>query len=186
MSSTSRITLGLIQVAFGSLLLGDSFWSAGALADWKKEWEKTLAGAKKEGQVVLLMRRYEGVFAEFRKEYPEIKVVTITGRGSDLGNRIVAERRAGKFLVDIYVGGPYTVAASLMPAKAVDPISDVLFLPEVVDESKWITGKHRYTDPERKYNFAFVANPGATQISYNTNLVDPKKFDSYRDLLDPK
>ncbi len=92
------------------------------------------------------MRRYEGVFAEFRKEYPEIRVVTITGRGSDLGNRIVAERRAGKYLVDIYVGGPYTVASSLMPAKAVDPISDVLFLPEVVDESKWITGKHRYTD----------------------------------------
>jgi hypothetical protein len=127
MSSRLRITLGVIQLTFGILLLGDYFWNASARADWKKEWEKTLAAAKKEGQVVLLMRRYEGVFGEFRKEYPEIKVVTITGRGSDLGNRIVAERRAGKFLVDIYVGGPYTVASSLMPAKAVDPISEVRF-----------------------------------------------------------
>jgi hypothetical protein len=90
MSSSSRMTWAVIQLAFGILLLGDHFWSASARADWKKEWEKTLAAAKKEGQVVLLMRRYEGVFAEFRKEYPEIKVVTITGRGSDLGNRIVA------------------------------------------------------------------------------------------------
>ncbi|HEY6366902.1 MAG TPA: hypothetical protein VI585_19150 [Candidatus Binatia bacterium] len=40
--------------------------------------EKTLVAAKKEGQVVLSMRRYEGVLAEFEKEYPEIKVVTIT------------------------------------------------------------------------------------------------------------
>jgi iron(III) transport system substrate-binding protein len=186
MSSRLGMTLRLIQLAFGVFLLGDHCWSASARADWKKEWEKTLAAAKKEGQVVLLMRRYEGVLGEFRKEYPEIKVVTITGRGSDLGSRIVAERRAGKFLVDIYVGGPYTVAASLMPAKAVDPISDVLFLPEVLDESKWITGKHRYTDPERKYNFAFVANPGSRQITYNTNLVDPKAFTTYQDLLNPK
>jgi hypothetical protein len=78
--------------------------------------------------------------------------------------------------VDIYVGGPYTVASSLIPARAVDPISDVLFLPEVLDESKWITGRHRYTDPERKYNFAFVANPGSTQIAHNTNLVVPERL----------
>jgi hypothetical protein len=77
MSSRLRMSLGLIHFVFGILFVGDHFWSAGASADWKKEWEKTLAAAKKEGQVVLLMRRYEGIFAEFRKEYPEIKVVTI-------------------------------------------------------------------------------------------------------------
>lgn len=186
MFTTVRMALRLIQLAFGILLLGGAFGSATARADWKSEWAKTVAAAKKEGQLVLFMRRYEGVFEEFKKAYPEIKVITITGRGSELGNRIIAERRAGKYLVDIYVGGPYTVASMLMPANAVDPVSDALILPEVVDESKWITGKHRYTDPQRKYNFAFVANPGSRQIAYNINLVNPKEFTSYRDLLSPK
>ncbi len=49
MSSRLKINLGLIQLAFGVLLLGDSFWSAGAAADWKSEWEKTVAAAKKRG-----------------------------------------------------------------------------------------------------------------------------------------
>jgi iron(III) transport system substrate-binding protein len=175
----TRRALG--QLALVILLVG--FVAGGALADWKNEWEKVVAAAKREGQFMLFMRRYEGVLDEFKKDYPQIKSIPVTGRGSELGNKIIAERRAGKFLVDVYVGGPYTVASTFMPAKAVDPIADALILPEVVDESRWITGRHRYTDIERKYNFAFIANPGSRQISYNTQLVDPKEFTTYRDLL---
>ena len=44
----------------------------------------------------------------------------------------------------------------------------------------------RYTDPEKKYNFAFLASPGSDQVSYNTKLIDPKTITSYQDFLDPK
>lgn len=186
MAAKLRKTSAVVQLAFGILFLGGHFGIGAARADWKSEWEKAVAAAKKDGRVVLLMRRYEGVLDQFKKDFPQIQAVTITGQGSELGNRIVAERRAGKYLVDIYVGGPYTVASTLLPANAVDPISDVLILPEVVDQSRWITGKHRYTDVERKYNFAFVANPGSRQITYNTNLVKPNEFTNYRDLLNPR
>lgn len=186
MALKRRFNFILLSSALVMLLYGGCLEIPRARADWKTEWDRTVEAAKKEGRLVLFMRRYEGVLDAFKKQYPEIEVVTVTGRGSQLGKRIVAERRAGKYLVDIYVGGPYTVASMLIPIKSLDPISEALILPEVRDESSWITGKHRYTDPGRKYNLAFIANPGARQIAYNTNLVNPAEFKSFRDLLNPK
>ena len=34
-------------------------------------------------------------------------------------------------------------------------IKPALLLPEVVDQTKWYEGEHRYIDPERRYIFAF-------------------------------
>jgi ABC-type glycerol-3-phosphate transport system substrate-binding protein len=174
--------LGLIALA----LCAGARPAAAADDAWKAEWDKTLAAAKKEGKLVLYMRRYDAVLKEFSKKYPEIKPVVVTGEGPVLGTRIVTERRAEKYLVDLYVGGPYTVASTLLPAEAVDRIDDKLLLPEVLDTSSWVNHEIRYSDPERKYNLAFLANPGSSQISYNSTLVDPKTITSYQDFLDPK
>ncbi|MGZ8532108.1 MAG: hypothetical protein ACXW6J_16080, partial [Candidatus Binatia bacterium] len=59
---------------------------------WQLEWEKTLDAAKKEGQVVVYISGYEAILPDFEKEFPEIKVVAITGRGNQLGPRLLAER----------------------------------------------------------------------------------------------
>jgi len=186
MSFMVKIGLGLIKSGLGIILFLGTIALPHAQADWKSKWEKTVKAAKKEGKIVLYMRTYEPVLRIFMQEFPEIKAITITGRGSALGGRIMAERRAGKYLVDIYVGGPHTVSSILIPAKVLDPIPDKLILPEVRDESKWITGKHRYTDPQRKYNFALIANPNSGRLGYNVNLVNPKEFKSRKDLLNPK
>lgn len=180
------IALGLIKLSLVVTFLLGTIGTSIVQADWKSEWDKTVQAANKEGKIVLYMRRYESVLKSFMKEYPGIKAVTITGRGSKLGKRIMAERRAGKYLVDIYIGGPHTVNSMLIPAKVLDPLPDMLILPEVLDKSKWITGKLRYTDPGRKYNFAFLANQGTNALSYNTNLVKAKEFKSFYDFLDPK
>jgi iron(III) transport system substrate-binding protein len=153
---------------------------------WKADWERTVAAAKKEGKLVLYMRRYDAVLKDFTKKYPEIKPVIVTGEGSEVGARILAERRADKYLVDFYVGGPQTVLTILQPAGALDDISRQLVLPEVLDESAWVNGLLRYSDRERKYNIAFLANPGSSQVSYNSDLVGTKEITSYKDLLDPK
>jgi iron(III) transport system substrate-binding protein len=178
--------ISIAVVGLGVLgLLGTAAAPAKA-QDWKQEWDKTVAGAKKEGRLVVYMRRYDQIFETFNKKYPGIKTVKITGRGSKIGARILAEHRAGKYLADIYIGGPYTSASMLIPGKVLDPISDVLFLPEVTDGKNWVTGKIRYSDPTRKYNIAFLANPGSGQISYNTKMVKDSDLKSYKDLLDPK
>jgi iron(III) transport system substrate-binding protein len=153
---------------------------------WKAEWDKTVAAAEKEGKVVLYMRRYDAALKDFTARYPKIKTTVVTGEGSVLGARILAERRADKFIPDLYVGGSYTVAGILLPANAVDPINDKLVLPEVLDTSAWVDNRLRYTDPEKKYNFAFLASPGSDQVSYNTKLIDAKTITSYHDFLDPK
>jgi ABC-type thiamine transport system substrate-binding protein len=61
-----------------------------------------------------------------------------------------------------------------------------LILPEVLDESKWFGGKHRYNDPEQQHVFIYIASPTSSSIYFNTNLVNPKDFKSYWDLVNPK
>ncbi|HWO40342.1 MAG TPA: extracellular solute-binding protein [Candidatus Eisenbacteria bacterium] len=175
-----------VSLAGAMLLLGLATGESAAQSSWQKEWEKTLAEAKKEGQVTIYIYRYERLLEEFRKEYPWLKVVSVTGRGSELTSRIMAERRAGKFIADVYSGGTNGNFNVLYKGKALDPIKPALILPEVTDQAKWYGGEHRYADPEAQYIFAYLANPSSAQLSYNANLVNPKEFDSYWDVTNPK
>ena len=102
-----NLILSLVSVFFPIFLLH----AAEDKPAWQVEWEKSVQAAKKEGQLV----NYGGeeithpeILKAFNKDYPEIKVTTAGGHGSELGARILAERRAGKFLVDLYAGGPTT------------------------------------------------------------------------------
>jgi len=160
--------------------------SACAQSDWQKEWETTLAAARKEGQVNIYIYRYEGLLQDFRRDYPGINVVSVTGRGNEMTNRIIAERRAGKFIADVYSGGTNSLYNTLYKGKALDPLKPVLMLPEVTDTAKWYGNEHRYADPENKYIFAFIGSPSNAQLAYNANLVNPKDFKSYQDVVNPK
>jgi iron(III) transport system substrate-binding protein len=154
------------------------------------EWEKIVAAARKEGEIRLwgdMEITHPDIAAAFAKEYPAIKVVSLTGRVGDLMPRIIAERRAGKYLADLYSGGLGGRAFfDFHRAGVLDPVKLVLNLPEVVDESKWLNGKHHYADSEGQYVFMFEGNPSGVGLYYNTKLVDPKEFRSYWDLLNPK
>src|SRR5712692_7945940 len=79
------------------------FYDDGACAEpkagWQVEWERTVEAAKKEGAVVLYASDdYERLFAEFHKKYPEIAVKGNYGRGQDVVQRMMSERRAGKYI----------------------------------------------------------------------------------------
>jgi len=165
-----------------------SAFAADAKQTWQLTWEKTLAAAKKEGKLNFYVGRYgtEPLLNEFRKEFPEIQLVTVNGTGNSLGTRIIAEIRAGKFVADLFSGGANTNYEVLYQGKALDSIKSALILPEVLDESKWYEGKHRYTDPEQRHIFVYIANPSSSGFYYNTNLVSPKEFKSYWDLVTPK
>jgi iron(III) transport system substrate-binding protein len=151
-------------------------------------WEKTIAAAKKEGRLNFYVGRYgsEPLLNEFRKEFPEIKLVTVNGAGNSLGTRIIAEIRAGHVVADLFSGGANTNYEILYEGKALDSIKETLILPEVLDESKWYEGRHRYTDPEQKHIFVYIANPSSSGFYYNSNLVNPKEFKSYWDLVAPR
>lgn len=184
MSGRSVVNVSLILTGLLALLL--STHALAAQVEWKKDWEQTLAAAKKEGQITVYIYRYEGLLQDFKREFPGINVVAVTGRGNELTNRIMAERRAGRFIADVYSGGTNSLFNTLYKGKALDPLKPALILPEVTDTSKWYGNEHRYADPEGKYIFAFIGSPSNAQLAYNTQQVNPKEFKSYQDVLHPK
>ena len=93
MTIVSRIVLAMVFCGAAGAAL-----AAQAKPGWQIEWEKILEAAKKEGQLSIYISGYEEILPEFQKEYPEIKVVPTTGRGSQVGQRLIAERRAENFL----------------------------------------------------------------------------------------
>jgi iron(III) transport system substrate-binding protein len=153
---------------------------------WQQEWDKTLEAAKKEGQISVYISGYEAVLPDFEKEYPEIKVKAVTGRGNQLGQRLLAERRAEKYIADVVSAGANPNYQQFHLAKALDPIKPALILPEVTDPTKWYQKKHQYSDPEGQYVFNYVGSATYGAVNYNTKLVDVKEFKSYWDLLHPK
>ncbi len=123
----------------------------------------------------------------FQKAYPDIKVTTLSaGRGSVRIQRIMAERRARIYNVDIYIGSPTDVTKTLITAKAVPPLKPLLALPEVVDRYHWSQHKDYYIDKQSKYTLMYEGTPQGGGIVYNTKLVDPKELKSFFDLLNPK
>jgi iron(III) transport system substrate-binding protein len=168
------------------LLLSVATMSHAAAADWRKDWEQTLAAAKKEGQVNVYIYRYEGLLQDFKRDFPGINVVAVSGRGNELTNRLMAERRAGKYIADVYSGGTNSLYNTLYKGKALDPLKPLLVLPEVTDLSKWWGKEHRYADAEGKYIFSYIGSPSNSQLAYNTKQVNPKEFNSYWDVTNPK
>jgi iron(III) transport system substrate-binding protein len=155
----------------------------------RAEWEKTLKAAKAEGQVTVYGWSRDShlqALTEFQKLYPEIKLVLISGSGSDLGPRIIAERRAEKYLADLFIVGTTTPVEVLMPARALDPVRPNLILPEVADESLWFGKKFHFADREKEHVLLNDGTVETSLIAYNTKLVRPEEIRSYWDLLEPK
>jgi len=151
-------------------------------------WNDLIEAANREGQVVIYGSGYYGeVFREFQKKFSKIRVQYESGGGaSQFAVRLMNERRAGKYLWDLYLGGIVTPYKVFYESRILEPIKPALLLPEVLDESKWWKGRHHYADPEGKYIFVFQGDVHGGENAYNINLVDPQEFKSYRDFLAPK
>ena len=176
----------LIQYLAILLVLAGSERSLGAeaVSGSEQDWERAVKAAEQEGQVVVYKIAHDSEWQAFQKKFPKIKVVLIQGNAAQIQQRLLAERRAGKFLADVVRLGGGT-STSLYKAKALDPIGPALMLSEVKDVSKWLDGKHHYNDIDNQYVFVYAAFP-LHLLGYNQKLVDPKTLTSYWDLLDPK
>jgi iron(III) transport system substrate-binding protein len=180
-----RQLLSVATLATAVALTGSAF----AAADDKgKEWDELVKAAQREGEVDVIMyggiNLQNGAVQAFEKKYG-IKVNYQTGSSRQHAERILAERRLGRYTVDAWIGGANTALTKLLPNGVLQPIPPLLVDPEVKDPSNWFQGEHHYTDPERRYIYTWGAAP-AQMIIYNTDMVDPDEIQSYADLLDPK
>jgi len=155
------------------------------------EWDDMVAAAKKEGTVVVANGGGAGseerrlYTEEFQKQFPGIKVDMTTAGGRSIAPRMLMERRAGKYIWDVYTGGTTTALEYLVPAGVLDPIKPALILPEVKNPQNWFGGVIDFSDNAATHNLVFggyVKPP----LVYNTKFVKKTDIRSYRDLLDPK
>ncbi|NIO11630.1 MAG: extracellular solute-binding protein [Deltaproteobacteria bacterium] len=178
------------------LLFGAVFFFLGTVTtsgadDFDKEWKALLKAAQKEGEIVTFIccgagRGVSKLIPEFEKKFG-IKWTNSTGSSSQQADRILAERRVGRFNLDLWMGGARTSQVRLLPNGALTPLKPLLIHPEVLDASAWYGGGLTFLDEkDRAYVLAWAGNANTAEISYNTNLVDPKKIQSYFDFLKPE
>lgn len=154
----------------------------------RADWEATVSAAKKEGKVVVYGVPgvdVDKLFKEhFAVDFPGIKVESVPDRNAM--ERFVAERRAGRYIPDVYLGSASSTEFPSLRAQGIfQPLRPFLLLPEVLDESKWFEGKLWFVDKEEKYSLIYAAAVG-TLIAVNTNLINPNEITSYNQLLDPR
>lgn len=166
----------LISLAYGNA-------AEGTLSP-DSDWERTVKAAEQEGQVNVYKIAGDSEWQAFQKKFPKIKVNVVHATAAQHLQRIMAERRAGKYLPDLIRLGGGT-STSLFKAKALEPIAPAMLLPEVKDATKWFEGRHHYNDVENQYVIIYAAFP-LHLIGYNPKLVDGNSLKSYADLLDPK
>ena len=177
----------LIGLGLNLILL--SAPGAQAQTDWKSEWEKSLAAAHAEGKVTVYAppgKQYQDAIMSFQEYYPKIKLNYVPGSGTNNAQRLLTERRAGKYLADAFVGGSGTMILVLFKGGVLEPIPPQLILPESKDTSAWFEKKHHYADSENQYVLMMQGSVQLDLGAYNTNLVNPAEVKSFWDILQPK
>ena len=151
------------------------------------EWDKVVQGARKEGKVIV----YSTAPGEMRtalqsgfKEKFGIETEVVSFRGGEMGAKLLNERRAGIYLVDVYMGGSTTPTTQLKPAGVLEPLDSALLLPEIKDTKLWFGDKLSWIDSDHTL-LMFLGFP-VPNLGYNTAQVKPEDIKSYRDLLDPR
>ncbi|MBM2809662.1 MAG: ABC-type Fe3+ transport system periplasmic component [Chloroflexi bacterium] len=122
----------------------------------------------------------------FESTFPRIKVQYLAMPNVQLIARMAAERSAGRYIPDVMVGPGSTAIPAFKPDGGLAPIKPSFVLPEVLDESLWLNGRHWWMDAAPPYVAMGFVGQLQPVLSYNTQLVDPKEITSYWDLLNPK
>jgi iron(III) transport system substrate-binding protein len=189
MKRTTLFVLALLSFYFFFICAGQSAAAEKTSSQiWQPEWERTVQAAKKEGQIFIyaaLGPYHPRIFEEFQKDYPDIKAAIVHGNSTRISPRLLAERRADKYLADVYLGGP-TSLYGFYKNNLFDPLAPLLVLPEVLDPALWWEGRHWYVEPERKYILINEGSVSGFSITYNTQLAKPGEFKSYWDIFQPK
>jgi iron(III) transport system substrate-binding protein len=147
-------------------------------ADWKAEWDKTVAAAKQEGNLILNLLPNTGfrkVFLEeWRKDFPEIKVSVTSVYPPQFVPRVKTEVAGGKHLWDVVHNGP-SGGFQLAKAGLMAPMRDEFILPDLKDEKTWGSWDTAFLDEEKKYVLGtqwFLKMP-----FYNAKVLAPEKVE---------
>src|SRR5262245_63751681 len=88
-----------------------SLLCARAVLPAQARWEDIVRAAEKEGEVTVYATNSVGdlqvIWDAFRKKFPKVKLNAVgISTTSEIVTKVMAERRAGQFLVDVMLGAP--------------------------------------------------------------------------------
>lgn len=162
---------------------------AAEIEGWEMEWERVKKEGKKEGRVVMYTtwrpEARSAISGAFKSKH-DIVIEFILGRGNDLAEKVLTERRAGLFYADIFIGGATTMMTILRPANVFSPMEEAFILPEVKDPKSWMDGKYPFLDRKGLVFHATAHDAGGDAIIYNSQAIKNDEIRSWRDLLKPK
>lgn len=154
---------------------------------WEIKWDKTLAEARKEGKVVIYVifgpEVRNPLSKAFKSKYG-IDVEFVSGRGPEMAQKVIMERKMGLEISDLYISGANTVLSTMKPAGVVQPLDPFFILPEVTETKYWWEGKLPFIDKDHTI-LALSATP-AGNLLINNQLTSKEEVYSYKDLLAPK
>ena len=192
-NSFARIVILVLAVVACSPQRGAPPAALGETADVVEpssaEWARVLEAARREGTVSVIgpaaVQTRDALTMAFEQAYPDIHVELNSGPAAQIVPRLLAERGADRYDVDLFVSGTSTSIASLRPAGVLDPILPYLGGPATLDLSKWQDGALNFADNDRQYVLVF-SEYVKVPFYYNPTLVSTDAIHSYRDLLDPR
>src|SRR5262245_62490546 len=101
-----------------------------------------------------------------------VAVEVSTGNATDTVHRVLAERKAGKYIMDVALISSRENNQRLVPSEAVIPFAPLLIHPEVLDKSAWYGGRYWYSDKESKFAFIYhVSKEDKYETWYNTEKI---------------
>lgn len=167
---------------------------AATATSFEQEWSKLIAAAQQEGTLSIASggapsRQYRPVVAAFTKKFG-VKVEVSTGNATDTVNRVLAERKAGRFTVDVALISSRENNQRLVPSESVVPFAPLLMHPEVLDKSAWYLGRHWYADKFSQFTFIYHATKEDQYESwYNTEKLKDADIATLKiqtDFFDPR
>jgi iron(III) transport system substrate-binding protein len=158
------------------------------------EWQTLYDAAKSEGRLDAFVcctfgEYFDKLVQEFERLYPGIHVVSSGGSSDEQASKVLAEQEAGRYTLDIWMGGLSTSQQRLIPAGALTPLRPLLVHPEVLDGNAWTTAPELpFLDVNsgKQYVMAFGGNAEIAQMAYNPNFVKPDEIVSYWDIIKPQ
>lgn len=169
-------------------------YGASATGRFDEEWAKLIAAAKQEGTVAIASggapsRQYRPVVEVFQKKFG-VKVEVSTGSATDTVNRMLAERKGGRYTVDVALISSRENNQRLVPSGSLVPLAPLLIHPEVLDTSNWYGGRHWYADKESRYTFIYhVSKEDRYETWYNTDKIKEAEIATLKkqtDFFDPR
>lgn len=154
---------------------------------WQVEWNRALAGARKEGKLMIYSTPSGEVMREVATAFKAkfgVELDFVVGRGEEHPRRMEMEKQAGINVADVVISGATTLVGSMKAMGLLGKLEPLFVLPEVKDPSAWAIGSIPFLDKDST-SLAMIATY-QRYIFQNTDMIKDGEITSYKDIINPK